>query len=87
MLLGSAMLGAVAAGAWENIVSAMSGMSELGEICAPLPETAAWHERRFRAFELLQNAGRKVRVIAEGRETITQERSPIRHSEAPSGIR
>src|SRR5690606_15454523 len=64
VLLGSAMLGAVAAGAWEDIDAAMSGMSELGETYAPLPETAAWHERRYRAFELLQNAGRSVRDIA-----------------------
>jgi len=68
VLLGSAMLGAVAAGAWEDIAAAMSGMSELGEIYAPLPETAAWHDRRYRAFELLQNAGRAVRDIAVDHE-------------------
>ena len=64
MLLGSAMLAAVAAGAYADIDEAMSAMSELGDTYVPLPETAAWHERRFRAFEMLQAAGRALRGIA-----------------------
>ncbi|MCC2689157.1 MAG: ribulokinase [Rhizobiaceae bacterium] len=64
VLLGSAMLASVAAGASRDIDEAMSSMSELGDTYVPLPETAAWHERRFRAFEMLQSAGRALRDVA-----------------------
>ena len=64
VLLGSAMLASVASGASRDIDEAMSSMSELGDTYVPLPETAAWHERRFRAFEMLQSAGRALRDVA-----------------------
>ncbi|MDB5551573.1 MAG: FGGY-family pentulose kinase [Rhizobium sp.] len=64
VLLGSAILGAVAAGRYGDTVEAMSAMSELGEIYRPQPALADWHERRFKAFELLQQAGRAVRDTA-----------------------
>ncbi|UVC07442.1 FGGY-family carbohydrate kinase [Rhizobium sp. TH2] len=61
VLLGSAILGAVAAGRCKDTAEAMSSMSELGEIYRPQAALADWHERRFRAFELLQSAGRAIR--------------------------
>ncbi|TKT74622.1 FGGY-family carbohydrate kinase [Aquamicrobium sp. LC103] len=67
VLLGSAMLGAVAAGAYRDLATAMPAMSELGEIYRPLPDNANWHEWRFQAFELLQNAGRAVNGISSGK--------------------
>jgi D-ribulokinase len=63
VLLGSAILGAVAAGRYSDAVAAMAAMSEFGEIYAPDPAMRAWHDKRFEAFELLQAAGRKIRNI------------------------
>lgn len=60
VLLGSAMLGAAAAGAFKDLSEAMSAMSALGEVHQPNPATREWHDRRFEAFELLQSAGRKI---------------------------
>jgi D-ribulokinase len=61
VLLGSAILGAVAAGRYKDTAEAMSAMSELGEIYRPQPALAEWHAKRFKAFELLQGAGRAIR--------------------------
>ena len=61
VLLGSAILGAVAAGHFPDMVSAMNAMSELGETYQPNEAYAGWHASRFQAFELLQKAGRTIR--------------------------
>ncbi len=62
VLLGSAMLGAVAAGLQPDIQAAMAAMSSIGEIYRPGGgEVAAYHAQRFEGFELLQSAGRKLR--------------------------
>jgi D-ribulokinase len=61
VLLGSAILGAVAAGRYPDTVAAMAAMSELGDVYIPDAGTRNWHDRRFEAFEFLQAAGRKVR--------------------------
>jgi D-ribulokinase len=61
VLLGSAMLGAVASGDHADLRHAMETMSTLGEIYAPQPDLADWHERRFKAFEALQGVGRDIR--------------------------
>ena len=64
VLLGSAMLGAVAAGRYD-IVGAMRAMSRLGEITAPAGgEIAALHAQKRVAFETLQRAEREIRVSA-----------------------
>lgn len=61
VLLGSAVLGAVAAGRYECFDAAMSAMSEIEVVYPPNAETQAWHERRFTAFETLQSAYRSLR--------------------------
>lgn len=61
VLLGSAMLGAVAAKTYPDVISAMTGMSRIGEIYRPAGGVKAWHDKRFTAFELLQRAGRAIR--------------------------
>ncbi|WP_245486727.1 FGGY-family carbohydrate kinase, partial [Mesorhizobium sp. M7A.F.Ca.MR.176.00.0.0] len=61
VLLGSAMLGAVAAGAYKDLTGAMAGMSELGEVYHPDATLAGWHAKRFAAFELLQQASKAIR--------------------------
>jgi D-ribulokinase len=61
VLLGSAILGAVASGHYSDIAQAMSSMSEIGEIYHPNPALTAWHEKRFKAFEMLQQVARSIR--------------------------
>ena len=59
--LGSAILGAVASGHHTDFVAAMSAMSEIGEVYRPGQSSAAVHDKRFRAFELLQQTARAIR--------------------------
>ncbi|RFC63433.1 ribulokinase [Fulvimarina endophytica] len=63
VLSGSAILGAVAAGAYETIEAAMPAMSRVGRSYAPaggpIRET---HERRYRAFLALQKTAREIRA-------------------------
>ena len=63
VLLGSAMLGAVAAGHHPDLPAAMSAMSQVGEIYSPSPSLAGWHDRRFTAFERLQAAALSVLAV------------------------
>ena len=60
VLLGSAMLAAVAAGHHADVGTAMSAMSELGKLWQPDPAVATWHAKRFVAFQKLQAIGREV---------------------------
>lgn len=60
VLLGSAILAAVAAGHHADVGTAMSAMSELGDVRQPDPATAEWHAKRFVAFQKLQALGREV---------------------------
>lgn len=60
VLLGSAILAAVAAGHHADVRSAMSAMSELGDVRQPDAAVAKWHERRFADFQKLQALGRSL---------------------------
>jgi D-ribulokinase len=63
VLLGAAMLGAVAAGRGD-MESAMSAMSRLTEEVTPEGgEIASFHEKKRRAFDLMQGAERGIREI------------------------
>jgi len=63
VLLGAAMLGAVAAG-HHDVESAMSAMSRLAQEVTPAGgETAALHEKKRQVFELAQKTEHKVRMI------------------------
>lgn len=61
VLLGSAMLGAVAAGRYEDFEKAMWSMSEIEKVHSPNAQTRDWHARRFSGFEALQSAYRSLR--------------------------
>ncbi|WFU11333.1 FGGY-family carbohydrate kinase (plasmid) [Rhizobium sp. CB3090] len=62
VLLGAAMLGAVAAGCHSSLLQAMKAMSSLSTVFSPAGGAiGALHERRYRAFELLQSADREIR--------------------------
>ncbi|WP_414470809.1 FGGY-family carbohydrate kinase [Microvirga sp. M2] len=62
VLLGSAILGAVAAGRYSDIDAAMASMSAMGETYRPNAAAAAWHEKRFKAFEMLQQVAKAIRA-------------------------
>ncbi len=61
VLLGSAILGAVASGHQRDVAAAMSAMSTIGKLYRPDASLAEAHDRRFRAFELLQRAAKALR--------------------------
>ena len=62
VLLGAAILGAVAAGGFENVTSAMACMTKISTTYSPCRgEMAALHARRFGAFEKLQAVAKEIR--------------------------
>ena len=63
VLLGSAMLGAVAAGRFDRLTDAMAAMSSLGEVYEPQDAVRAIHNKRFEVFEALQAAARLGRDL------------------------
>jgi D-ribulokinase len=66
VLLGSAMIGAVAAGAY-TIASAMSSMSTIALTATPAGgAVAAFHARKRQAYEILRQAEREIRATMRG---------------------
>ena len=62
VLLGSAMLGSVAAGSYANLAAAMASMSAMGATYAPAKgDLQQLHDDRYKNFELLQSVGRQLR--------------------------
>ena len=62
VMLGAAMLGAVAGRLFDGVQSAMAGMSQISRRHEPAAGTvAACHEARFRAFKQLQAVAREIR--------------------------
>ena len=62
VMLGAAMLGAVAGRLFDGVQSAMAGMSQISTRHEPAAGTvAACHEARFRAFKQLQAVAREIR--------------------------
>ena len=61
VLLGSAMLGAVAAGLYPDLQAAMPAMSRISTSCAPDPAKQALQDARYAAFLALQGAARDIR--------------------------
>lgn len=65
VLLGAAMLGATASGAFASLREAMSVMSSVGATFAPAGgDFTQFHEKRFAAFEALQATARSIRTAA-----------------------
>jgi D-ribulokinase len=66
VLLGSAMLAAVASHQYETLSGAMQEMSGASLVFEPGDDhNRTIHQRRFRAFEVLQSAGRNVREMIQ----------------------
>ena len=64
VLLGSAILGAVAGGCFPDIASAMRAMTSLDSLVEPAGgRIGVLHERRFEAFRKLQSVARETRDI------------------------
>ena len=61
VLLGSAMLGAVASGVWSDTRQAMTNMTTADGQFLPSRSFAAQHERRYAAFRQLQDCARDIR--------------------------
>lgn len=67
VLLGAAILGAVAAGAHDAIPTAMAAMSHPGETIRPQAAVAAFYDRKYRVFRRLHDDQMAYRAImAEG---------------------
>jgi D-ribulokinase len=66
VLLGSAMLGAVAAGLYPDLKTAMPAMSNIALRCQPAAGAiGALHDSRYRAFLALQKVAREIRLDVE----------------------
>jgi D-ribulokinase len=64
VLLGAAMLGAVAAGRFRSLEDAMHSMSRLGPLCSPaMGNMRAFHEAKYEVYELLQSTERRARAV------------------------
>jgi D-ribulokinase len=63
VLLGSAMLGAMASGSVDNLQTAMQRMSAAEATCQPDTRFLDLHARRYAAFKSLQSSARAVRDI------------------------
>lgn len=62
VLLGAAMLGGVAAGAFVSVQSAMHSMSSVDKVYSPSDDSnAIIHARRYSAFKRLQEVAREIR--------------------------
>ena len=67
VLLGSAMLGAVASGEYENLMEAMGAMSHLGHSIQPENATAGYHARKYKVFhQLYEDQIRYDSIIKKG---------------------
>lgn len=67
VLLGSAILGSVAAGEFDDMTSAMKAMTTPGAVFEPTRQAlAAEHRKRFEAFKRLQTVAREVRLVMAG---------------------
>lgn len=61
VLLGSAILAGLAAGAFADAQTAMKRMERVAETYHPAPDTGATHDRRYQAFAEFQALARKLR--------------------------
>jgi FGGY-family pentulose kinase len=65
VLLGSAMLAAVAAGAYRSVADAMRGMSPTAEVVKPDVSRKAFHEAKYRVFKRMYEHQLEYREMLE----------------------
>jgi D-ribulokinase len=62
VLLGSAIMGAVAARHFASLTHAMASMTAMGDMHVPTEgEFLVYHDKRHKTFKLLQEVGREIR--------------------------
>ena len=68
VLLGSAMLAAVASGAYRSVPDAMRGMSPIASVVKPDVSREAFHEAKYRVFKRMYEHQLEYRRMLEGVE-------------------
>lgn len=63
VLLGSAILGATAAGDQPSVLAAMGAMSHAGSVVEPNRALAAFHERKYRVFQAMYRHQLEYRAV------------------------
>jgi FGGY-family pentulose kinase len=63
VLLGAAILGAAASGAYPDVVSAMKAMGRSGETIAPDPVPRAYHDAKFSVYHALYDEQNRHRAV------------------------
>ena len=53
VLLGTAMLAAVAAGKYRNVMEAMRSMSKVGKVISPNTRHQKYHEGKYKIFQIM----------------------------------
>ncbi|KQT87473.1 FGGY-family carbohydrate kinase [Aurantimonas sp. Leaf443] len=66
VLLGAAMLGAVASGTHADLAAAAGAMCHRGPAIAPNPDAAPFHAAKYAAFSILQRSERQIRALFDG---------------------
>jgi FGGY-family pentulose kinase len=65
VLLGTAILAAVASGRYRTIKDAMKGMSQIGEVISPNKTFQRYHNGKFRIFKKMYEHFQEIRQISE----------------------
>ncbi len=72
VLLGSAVLGAVAAGSYPSVISAMGGMNHAGQVIEPeMVQTAEYHEAKYEVFQKMYHDERSYHQIMDRLDSST----------------
>jgi FGGY-family pentulose kinase len=66
VLLGAAMLGAIAAGTHSSFNDAMAAMTSLGRVVVPDPQTAPFHDAKYRVYRQMIDDGATYRAMMDG---------------------
>jgi len=78
VLLGTAILGAAAAGEFSDVLEGMRSMCRVGRVVHPNPSTSAFHEAKFEIFKEMYDFQKKIREKMENVETGQRTSSPSR---------
>ena len=65
VLLGAAILGANAGGAFASVTDAMQAMSRRGRTISPNPDTAAFHDAKYAVYRALYEAQKAHRALMQ----------------------
>jgi len=66
VLLGTAILAAVAAGKYPNVMEAMKSMSKASQVISPNTRHRKYHEGKYRIFKMMYEHFKKIRLLSRG---------------------